>query len=457
MNDPNGLVWHNGLFHAFYQHNPADIAWGPMHWGHAVSIDLLHWEHRPIALAPDALGAIFSGSAVVDVAASAGFGAGAIVASFTHHQATGDEYQSLAFSTDNGLTWEKYSGNPVLRPPPGAPDFRDPKIFWCAARARWVMLLAVGREIWFYDSADLRSWQPLSTFSADIGAAGAVWETPDMFELPIEGSDKMAWVLTIGIADGAPAGGSGTAYVVGQFDGRTFAPTQPASWADWGPDFYAPQSWFGDPLGRTVWIGWVYNWVHPPPATGSQWRGQMSVPRQLSLVGRAEGIGLRQWPVTEAIKWDQAAVIMLSESGGAEVPSVALDLVLLSPEETRGMVLTLERGPGSGARIGYDGKSGTLTLSRQVGGGTWEAVGKVSVGLPGRLELRVLVDVASVEVFVCRGLHVMTASLGLAQCEHTTVSVRHESGAMAGDRTLQGFIVNALGGGKEIVVPVPLG
>jgi fructan beta-fructosidase len=205
LNDPNGLVYLDGEYHLFYQHHPHSLVWGPMHWGHAVSRDLVRWEQLPIALAPDELGMIFSGSAVVDHENSAGFGAGALVAIFTHHM-PGREAQSLAFSTDRGRSWTKYAGNPVLAPADAPRDFRDPRVLWYEGPGggHWVMALAVEREIWFYTSPDLRAWTKASAFGAGRDVAGGVLECPELVTLPVDGGPERRWALIVSVQKGAP-------------------------------------------------------------------------------------------------------------------------------------------------------------------------------------------------------------------------------------------------------------
>lgn len=227
MNDPNGMVYFDGEYHLFYQHNPESSKWGPMHWGHASSGDLINWEHHPIALYPDSLGTIFSGSAVVDSNNTSGLGKNGqipLVAIFTHHDAEGEkagrndfQQQSIAFSLDAGRSWKKYSGNPVLKNP-GIRDFRDPKVIWHASSKRWIMTLAAGQEILFYSSPNLIDWQKESAFGTGIGAHGGVWECPDLF--PIMAGTKPVWALIVNINPGAPNGGSGTQYFLGNFDGK---------------------------------------------------------------------------------------------------------------------------------------------------------------------------------------------------------------------------------------------
>lgn len=231
MNDPNGMVYHNGEYHLFYQHNPDSTVWGPMHWGHAVSKDMISWEHLPIALYPDSLGTIFSGSAVVDVNNTSGLGTKenpAMVAIYTYHNADAEragrndfQTQGIAFSLDNGRNWTKYKKNPVL-PNPGIRDFRDPKVSWHEAGQKWIMTLAVADRISFYSSKNLKEWQHESDFGADIGAHGGVWECPDLFKMPVEGSNEEKWVLLVSINPGGPNGGSATQYFVGDFDGKKF-------------------------------------------------------------------------------------------------------------------------------------------------------------------------------------------------------------------------------------------
>ena len=228
MNDPNGLVYHNGIYHLFYQFYPDDIVWGPMHWGHAISEDMVHWEHKPIALYPDEHGLIFSGSAVVDHNNTSGFaknGEVPLVAIFTYHLMEGEkagrndfQTQGIAYSLDNGDTWTKYENNPVIGNP-GIRDFRDPKVFWHEESEQWIMALVAGDHAKFYSSPDLKQWKFLSDFGKYQGAHGGVWECPDLFKLKAEGTEEEKWVLIISINPGAPNGGSGTQYFIGEFDG----------------------------------------------------------------------------------------------------------------------------------------------------------------------------------------------------------------------------------------------
>ncbi|MBK8020736.1 MAG: glycoside hydrolase family 32 protein [Chloroflexi bacterium] len=255
MNDPNGMVYLDGEYHLFYQYNPDDVIWGPMHWGHAVSTDLVHWETLPIALYPDDLGTIFSGSIVIDTDNTAGFGENAMVAVYSYHTQT----QGLAYSLDRGRTWTKYDGNPIIDAL--YQDFRDPKVFWHEPTGRWVMIISAGREAQIFTSPNLIDWTFASRFAA--GHVVATWEVPDLFPLEIDGVTR--WVMLVSVGGHAPAGGSGIQYFIGDFDGQTFTnenPTGTTLWFDYGPDNYAGTTWFNAPEGKKLYIGWLNNWVY---------------------------------------------------------------------------------------------------------------------------------------------------------------------------------------------------
>lgn len=266
MNDPNGLVFNQGVYHLFYQYYPEDIVWGPMHWGHAVSEDLVHWKHKPIALYPDEHGYIFSGSAVVDKNNTSGFGENGeapLVAIFTYHSKEGEEAgrmdfqtQGVAYSLDNGNTWNKYEGNPIIQND-GIKDFRDPKVFWHESSQSWILTLVAGDHAKFYTSKNLKDWTYLSDFGKSQGAHGGVWECPDLFPLQVDGSEEEKWVLIISINPGAPNGGSGTQYFVGDFDGKVFTSNQKEpKWLDYGTDNYAGVTYNNVPgNGRFLLVG----------------------------------------------------------------------------------------------------------------------------------------------------------------------------------------------------------
>lgn len=277
INDPNGLCFHKGVWHAFFQHNPHSDLHDDLHWGHAISTDLLDWEHLAVALAPDELGMIYSGSVVVDDENTAGFGSNALVAVFTHHLG-GLERQSLAYSLDDGLTWTKYAGNPVLES--SALDFRDPKVirYIDGPRKRWVMVLAVGNRVDFYRSDDLREWEISGSYTHRLTTPGS-WECPDLVEIRSDGAST--WLLVFGVADGGIQGHSGTLVVRGHFNGETFDPSGPPSLLDHGPDFYAAQSFHRS--AEPVVMGWINSWRYSADLPSDGRRGVLSLPRRLSL------------------------------------------------------------------------------------------------------------------------------------------------------------------------------
>lgn len=290
MNDPNGLVYHNGTYHLFYQYYPDSTVWGPMHWGHATSPDLLHWTHQPIALYPDSLGWIFSGSAVIDKNNTAGFGKDAMVAIFTYHNDAiwkagrkNTESQGIAFSLDEGLTWTKYPGNPVLNNS-GEQDFRDPKVSWHAARKCWIMVLAAGDRIKMYSSVNLTSWKFESDFVPDVKEPYGVWECPDLF--PMKSGKEEKWVLILSQNMNGPNGGSATRYIVGRFDGYKFTAETNPQWIDHGMDYYAAVTFDNTPDGKRILLGWMSNWLYATKTPTKTWRSAMALPRVLTLSGR---------------------------------------------------------------------------------------------------------------------------------------------------------------------------
>lgn len=278
-NDPNGMFYKDGEWHLCYQHNPYGSKWGNLSWGHAVSRDLVHWEHLPDILYPDELGAIFSGSAVVDEHNTAGFGEGAVVAIYT--SAGARQTQSIAYSLDGGMTFTKYEHNPVLTS--HRADFRDPKVFWYAPRECWIMVLAAGNAMEIYSSANLTDWTFESRCGEDYGYHTGVWECPDLFELPYEDGTKWVLLCSLSIPE---RGGSSVQYFVGEFDGHRFTPDKKQPEADllnYGRDYYATVSWSGVEDGRKVVVGWQNNWDYANDLPTTSYRGYMSIPHQLKL------------------------------------------------------------------------------------------------------------------------------------------------------------------------------
>ncbi|MCX8212001.1 MAG: glycoside hydrolase family 32 protein [Lewinella sp.] len=313
MNDPNGMVYHAGEWHLFYQYYPDGNKWGPMHWGHAVSTDLVSWEHLPIALYPDELGYIFSGSAVIDKENTAGFGKNAMVAIYTYHDMVGEkagredfQSQAIAYSTDKGRTWTKYAGNPVI-PNRGVRDFRDPKVIWDAEHAQWLMVLAAQDRVQFFGSKNLKEWNYLSEWGQKTRNHSGVWECPELFPLTVVESQDSAWVLNVSINPGGANGGSGTFYFPGYWDGKEFTPrwqpsasaTDTVSWVDYGRDNYAGVTFSDVPDGRRVFMGWMSNWNYAQEVPTESWRSAMTIPRDLSLHATDFGVRLHQQPVEE--------------------------------------------------------------------------------------------------------------------------------------------------------------
>lgn len=289
MNDPNGMFFKDDAWHLYYQYNPYGSMWGNMHWGHAVSRDLMQWEHLPVALSPDALGTVFSGSSVVDHHNTAGFGAGAVVSLYT--SAGEHQMQSLAYSTDNGRTFTTWPLNPVIA---SDKECRDPNLFWDEPRKRWVLILAVPleREMWIYTSPDLKNWTKRSAFGRGYGEQKGIWECPDLLELPVRGSDRKKWVLLCNLNPGGPHGNSATQYFVGDFDGDTFrCDSDPGTikWLDYGMDHYAAVSWSNAPDGRHTIIAWMSNWQYANLVPTMQFRSAMSLPREPELFEGADG------------------------------------------------------------------------------------------------------------------------------------------------------------------------
>ncbi len=420
MNDPNGMVYKDGEYHLFYQHNPYGSKWGNMHWGHAISKDLINWEHRPDAITPDALGTIFSGSAVVDTDNTAGFGAGAIVAIYT--QNSDRQVQSIAYSTDNGRSFTKYENNPVLTS--DARDFRDPKVFWHKETQRWIMLLAVGQEMQIFSSSNLKDWAFESSFGEGQGAHGGVWECPDLFELPVDGTNEKKWVLLCNLNPGGPFGGSATQYFVGTFNGKEFANESPSQtkWMDWGKDHYATVTWSDAPDNRRIAIAWMSNWQYANDVPTSQYRSPNSVPRDLSLFTVDGETYLQSAPSPELLKLrDISKKRSFKVNGTRTIKEMipgndgAYEIELTIENQHADVIgFRLYNDKGEEVDMQYDMKEKKFSMDRRKSGDvgfnenfpmlTWTAIesGK------DELKLRLFVDKSSVEAFGDGGRFVMT-------------------------------------------------
>lgn len=412
MNDPNGMVYLDGEYHLFYQHNTQASKWGPMNWGHAVSTDLMHWEHLPVALSPDKNGGIFSGSAVIDKDNTAGFGAGAMVAIYTSN---GDrQRQSLAYSTDKGRTFTMYENNPVLKDD-SKPDFRDPKVFRYDAGNCWIMSLATGQSITFYSSPDLKNWTKESEFGEGIGAHGGVWECPDLFPLDYNGGQK--WVLLVSINPGGPNGGSATQYFTGSFDGKTFTPDPSPYplWLDYGKDNYAGVTWNNVPEadGRRLFIGWMSNWQYAEAVPTMSWRSGATLPRELSLTSHTEGYPLLTSRVAKEIEtiagsWSEVTKNNNTYELIQEPTPYQVELTLDLPADGN-CTFSLENEAGEAYQVTVDTREGRLITDRTKSGKVdfSPEFGKVMAAplnaRPGKFRVTLFVDHASVETLVNEG------------------------------------------------------
>ena len=427
MNDPNGMVYKDGEYHLFYQYNPYGSKWGNMSWGHAISQDLVNWKHLPVAIAPDALGTIFSGSAVVDFDNTAGFGAGAIIAIYT--QNSDRQVQSIAYSTDNGRTFTKYENNPVLTSE--ARDFRDPKVFWYENTKRWIMVLAVGQEMQIFSSPNLKDWIFESRFGEGQGAHGGVWECPDLFELPVEGTNDKKWVLLCNLNPGGPFGGSATQYFVGSFNGKEFVNESPSKtkWMDWGKDHYATVTWSDAPNNRRIAIAWMSNWQYANDVPTSQYRSPNSVPRDLSLFTVDGETYLQSAPSPELLALRDASKKRSFKVNGTRTIKEMIPgndgayEIELTIENQRADVIgfRLYNDKGEEVDMQYDMKEKKFSMDRRKSGEvsfnenfpmlTWTAIEQgrnEEQGGKEALKLRLFVDKSSVEAFGDGGRFVMT-------------------------------------------------
>ncbi len=421
MNDPNGMVYLDGEYHLFYQYNPYGSVWGNMHWGHAVSTDLTSWTYLPIALSPDGLGAIYSGSAVIDVNNTAGFGANAMVAIYTN--AGEVQAQSIAYSTDKGRTFTKYVHNPVI-PNIGIVDFRDPKVSWNEAANQWVMALATKQTITFYSSPNLKDWTRLSEFGEGIGSHAGVWECPDLFSLQYNGKTK--WLLLVSINPGGPNGGSATQYFIGNFDGKTFtADKLPYPlWIDYGRDNYAGVTFSNIPKndGRRIFMGWMSNWNYGNIVPTSFFRSANTVPRDLSLVNNGDHLILNNFPTKEISKLRTEPKTIANQTVEKELivsnllpnknGTYEIEMTLI-PQKSTSFGFELMNSKSEKLSFVFDLGAKTLKTNREKSGKVDFSEnfknGSVAPLLPKEsYRIRLLIDKASAEIFVNDGQIVMS-------------------------------------------------
>jgi len=444
MNDPNGMFYLNGKYHLYFQYYPDGNVWGPMHWGHTISKDLVTWEEQPIALYPDDLGLIFSGSAVVDKDNTSGFGKNGIapvVAMFTYHnmedEKTGKidyQTQAIAYSLDEGMTWTKYDKNPVISNS-GIKDFRDPKVVWDERNSIWVMVLAAGNKIMFYSSPNLKDWKLESEFGENMGAHGGVWECPDLFPMKVQGTNEVQWVLLVSINPGGPNGGSATQYFVGDFDGKKFTANQKFSdqlkendavWLDYGRDNYAGVTWSNIPKadGRKLFIGWMSNWDYARDVPTFTWRSSMTVARELKLTANNDGYYIKSLPVDELYKYAEKNISKeslnssqfetLFKESDIDLAKLNLQFELKDlKEDTYSVVFYNEQGDS--LKLGLDNINNELFLDRSNSGKVDFSdkfapnISKVKYSKTfEELSVQILLDKTSVEVFYNDGEIVMT-------------------------------------------------
>lgn len=425
MNDPNGMFYKDGVYHLYFQYNPYGSVWGNMHWGHSTSTDLMHWKFEGCAIVPDAWGAIFSGSCVVDHENTAGFGKEAVVAFYTSAKASpwGDvQSQSMAYSLDNGKTFVKYEGNPILTS--SEKDFRDPKVFWYAPGKHWVMMLAVGQHMEIYSSVNLKEWKKESEFGAMQGAHGGVWECPDLVEIPVEGTREKKWVLICNLNPGGPFGGSAAQYFVGSFDGKKFvneSPTQ-TKWMDWGKDNYATVTWNNAPDGRCIALGWMSNWQYANNVPTRQYRSANTLARDLTLYREGQELYLKSTPSVEVKKarGKKVSIPSFRVSEKHEIVNLFEDNqgayeveILIQNAGASKIAFCLLNDKGEKVSMYYDlnrkqfvmdrSESGTVDFSKD-----FPAVTVAPANVDKELTLRLFVDRSSIEAFGEDGKFVMT-------------------------------------------------
>ena len=405
MNDPNGMFYDEATatWHLYYQYYPEGTVWGPMHWGHSTSKDLLHWEYLPIAIYPDHNGMIFSGSCIIDRNNTAGFGENAVIAIYTSAEVRG-QHQSISYSTDGGRTFTAYEGNPVLEG--DIADFRDPKVFRDEQADCWTMVLACQQEVRFYQSKDLKTWTLASRFGAEYGCHGGVWECPDLVELRSEAESK--WVLLLNINPGGPFGGSATQYFVGYWDGKTFTcldNPEEAKWLDYGKDHYATVTWHNAPDDRIVAIGWMSNWQYATIVPTQTFRSQNTVARDLSLYIDDAGeyrVRVKPSPETMAIKGQQTRLL-----GDAAVIELQLD-------GKQDAVITLSNDKDEKVTMLFDAHRQTFSMDRTAAGdcsfsGEFAAVTTTPLFVQHDVHhLTLFIDHCSIEAFGTDGEWAMT-------------------------------------------------
>ena len=447
MNDPNGMFYKDGTWHLYYQWNPYGSKWQNMTWGHSSSKDLVNWQHHPAAIEPNGLGSVFSGSSAIDTENSAGFGKDAVVAMYT--SAATSQVQSLAWSHDNGETFEIYPGNPVIA---NSSEARDPNMFWNAQTKEWTLVLAhaLEHEMLIYTSPDMKEWTLQSSFGKGLGAQDGVWECPDLFELTLPGTDTKKWVLLCNINPGGPFGGSGIQYFTGEFDGKTFKSDLDANgkvatkWLDYGKDNYALVSWSDAPENRRTVIGWMNNWQYAAETPTRQYRSSNTLPRDLELFQAADGqyyVASVPSPEVESLK-GRKIVSVSSATIGQSGKKYSLPLendgiceiqMDVDAKSAKTVTITLSNEKGEKADLVYDPAKATLSFDRRESGLTdfsqdFPSVTVVPLYSKETLKLQIFVDRSSVEIFGDQGKSVMT-NLVFPTVPYSTLQISAEGGS----------------------------
>ncbi len=447
MNDPNGMFYKDGIWHLYYQYNPYGSKWQNLSWGHSTSTDLVHWNHHPVAIQPDGLGMVFSGSCAIDRSSTAGYGKDAVVGLYTSADAS--QTQSLVWSDDNGETFRTYAANPVLTLESEA---RDPNMFWDDDARQWVLVLAhaLEHEMLIFTSPDMKKWTLQSSFGKGIGAQEGVWECPDLFRLPVEGSGEEKWVMLCNLNPGGPFGGSATQYFIGEFDGKTFKADVdadgniPTKWMDFGKDHYATVSWSDAPGGRRTVIGWMSNWQYAAEVPTMQFRSANTLPREARLFKAADGqIYLSSEPSPEltalrgslSLKVRKASVGRKSRTYVLPSANDGVCEIVFDVDARKSGAVEIELSNSDGGKVvmTYDAVAHTLSFDR-----TKSGVVDFSQDFPAvtvaptfetdnRISLRIFIDRSSIEVFGNNGNFVMT-NLVFPTIPYTRLSVSARGG-----------------------------
>lgn len=443
MNDPNGMFYKDGEYHLYYQYNPYGSMWGNMNWGHSSSKDLVNWEHHPVAIEPNGLGTVFSGSSVVDKENVAGFGKDAIIAIYT--SAGASQIQSLAYSTDNGRTFQTYKNNPIIT---ADREARDPNMFYHEESGKWILILAAAldKEMWIYSSDDLKNWTKESAFGKGYGAQDGVWECPDLMKLPVKGTDESKWVLICNINPGGPFGGSAAQYFVGDFDGKKFtcdSKPEVTKWLDYGKDHYAAVSWSNAPENRHTIIAWMSNWQYANNVPTQQYRSANSLPRDLGLFRGEDGEYYVSVTPAREIEALRSAKPMKYGSFSAGNKKVSRKLptanqgvceidLQLNARDAEKVYITLCNTQGEETVMSYDVKARTFSMDRTKSGLTtfsqdFPAVTVAPHAEGNKQHLRLFIDRCSLEAFDGEGRFAMT-NLVFPEHPYTSISVHTDKG-----------------------------